>query len=610
MDISGRLSALRHEMEREHIDIYIIPSEDYHQSEYVGEYFKVREFISGFTGSAGTAVITPDKAGLWTDGRYFIQAEQELAGTGIILYRMGEPGVDTIRGFLEKELPDGGTIGFDGRTSGISSGREYAEIASGKHGRLSYGDDLIGRIWSERPPLPSERAWRLPLSCAGENAESKLSRVRREMTDAGADVHLLSSLDDIAWLLNIRGNDIAYCPLVLSYMLVFRDHAELFADEDKFSEDLRTELDRCGVVLRPYTDIYQAVRALPDRMSVLLDPERVNYMLYRSIPGQVRIIEKENPEILMKSCKNEIEAGNIRNAHIKDAVAHTKFMYRLKKIAAGNADADSGILRDPETSEPLTETKASGMLEKFRMQQEGYIEPSFEPISAFGERGAIVHYSASPDTDSVLCTGKMLLMDTGGHYLEGSTDITRTIALGDVPPEEKKDFTLTARAMVRLMNTVFLHGCSGTALDLAAREVFWKEHLNYNHGTGHGVGYLLNVHEAPVGFRWKEGRSSMPALEKNMVISDEPGIYIKDSHGVRLENLLLVCENEENEYGRFMHFEPLTLVPVDLDALLPDRMTQEERTMLNDYHRKVYETVGPLLEDDEREWLRRYTRSV
>ena len=596
MNISERLTDLRCEMDREGIDIYIIPSDDFHQSEYVGEYFKARQFISGFTGSAGTVVITKGKAGLWTDGRYFIQAEKELSGSGILLYRLGESGVDTIEQFLEKELPWGGTVGFDGRTAGVNTGKRYEAIAAEKQGKVSYQSDLVGKIWKERPSLPDEKVFLLDEKYSGESTESKLQRVREKMKEASADVHLLSSLDDIAWLLNLRGNDIAYCPLFLSYLLIYEDHAKLFSDENKFSDDVINELEKNHIILKPYNNIYDTVHALDPSVRIMLDPDRVNYTLFQSIIQGTSVLECENPEILMKSVKNDTEIANIKRAHLKDAVAHTKFMCWLKHVT--------------ETSETVTEISASDKLESFRAQQDGYLGASFAPISAFKEHGAIVHYSATAESNAILRKGGMLLTDTGGHYWEGSTDITRTVALGELSKKEKENFTLVARAMLRLMNTVFLHGCSGANLDCIAREVFWKERVNFNHGTGHGVGYLLNIHEAPINFRWKEGATAAPTLERNMIITDEPGIYIKGSHGIRLENELLVCADEKNEYGQFMHFEPLTYVPIDLDALLPEQMTAEERKMLNDYHRAVYEKVSPYLDENEKSWLKHYTRSI
>ena len=595
MKVSERIEELRREMSVEGIDIYIVPTADYHHSEYVGEYFKARQFLTGFTGSAGTAVFTKEKAGLWTDGRYFIQAEQELAGTGVSLYRMGEPGTDTIEEFLEKELPQGGTLGFDGRTAGLDEGMRFEEIVRGKGGDIQYRLDLAGRVWRERPPLPREKAYLLALCYSGEETASKLARIREKMADLHADVQILSSLDDIAWMLNIRGNDVAYCPLVLAYALVYKDRVELYADEEKFSAEILAEFEKNGVRLFPYDGIYEAVQSFGKEDALLLDPERTSYALCKNIPGDARIIEAQNPQILMKSVKNDTEAENLRNAHLKDGIAQTRFMYWLKK--------NFGKI-------PMTERSVSAKLEEFRAQQEGYLGASFEPISAFGEHGAIVHYSASEESDAGLEEGKLLLMDTGGHYWEGSTDITRTFALGEVRQEEKEHFTLVARAMLRLAYTVFLHGCTGANLDCIAREVFWKERLNFNHGTGHGVGYLMNIHEAPINFRWREGKTPAQRLERNMVITDEPGIYIEGSHGIRLENELLVQEDAGNEYGQFMHFEILTCAPLDLDAILPERMSGDERTLLNDYHRSVYERISPYLEEDERDWLKEYTRPI
>ena len=595
MKVSERIEELRREMDAEGIDIYIVPTADYHHSEYVGEYFKARQFLTGFTGSTGTAVFTQGKADLWTDGRYFIQAEKELEGSGVILHRMGEPGTDTMEEFLEKELPREGTIGFDGRTAGFNEGSRFEEIAREKGGSIRYSRDLAGRVWRERPPLPREKAFLLDTCYSGEDTASKLARIREKMADLRADVQILSSLDDIAWMLNIRGNDVAYCPLVLAYALVYKNHVELYADAEKFDDDIREEFAKNSVCLFPYDGIYEAVRRFGKGDAILLDPERTSYALCRNIPDGAEIIEAQNPQILMKSVKNDTEAANLRRAHLKDGVAQTRFMYWLKK--------NIGKI-------PMTERSVSAKLEEFRAQQDGYIGASFEPISAFGEHGAIVHYSAARESDAGLEEGRLLLMDTGGHYWEGSTDITRTFALGEVSYEEKEHFTLVARAMLRLAYTVFLHGCTGANLDCIAREVFWKERLNFNHGTGHGVGYLMNIHEDPVNFRWREGRTPAQRLEKNMVITDEPGIYIEGSHGIRLENELLVQEDAENEYGQFMRFEILTCAPLDLDAILPEKMSGDERMMLNRYHESVYERISPFLEKDERDWLREYTRPV
>ncbi len=594
MTVSDKTALLRREMEREGIDIYIVPTSDFHQSEYVGDYFKAREFLTGFTGSAGTAVFTREKAGLWTDGRYFLQAEEQLRGTGIELYRMGEPGVETIPEFLARELPCGGCLGFDGRTVGNAEGKEYEAAVEQKSGRIVWEYDLADRIWKDRPPLSSEPAYLLDIAQTGESAASKLGRLREKMKEEGADAHVISSLDDIAWLFNIRGNDIRYCPLVLSYAIITQDQAVLFADPRKFDGDVKEALEKVNAAVRPYGEIYDAVRKIASG-SVLLDPERTSYAMYHAVPAGCRILEAQNPCVLMKCIKNDTEAENIRQAHIKDGIAHTRFMYWLKK--------NIGKI-------PITEISAAEQLRKFRAEQDGFLGESFEPICAFGPHGAVVHYSATDETDAVLREGSLFLTDTGGHYREGSTDITRTVALGDIPQEQKEHFTLVARAMLRLADTVFLHGCSGATLDCAARQVLWKKRLNFNHGTGHGVGYLLNIHEAPINFRWKEGKAPAQVFEKNMVISDEPGIYIAGSHGIRLENLLLVREDEKNEYGQFMKFETLTLVPLDLDALCPEQMTEEEREVLNAYHRRVRNVIGPHLCLEERRWLEEYTRPV
>lgn len=594
MDISCRIECLRREMAQENIDIYIVPSADYHSSEYVGEYFKTREYLTGFTGSAGTAVFTSEKAGLWTDGRYFIQAEEQLDGTGIQLFRMGEPDVDTVESFLEKELPEGGVIGFDGRVVELKTGERYRKIAEEKGGHIQVSFDLADRFWKDRPSLPAEKIWLLDESYAGESVSAKLARVREKMRILGADVHLLSSLDDICWLFNIRGNDIAYCPVVLAFAIIEKDRGRIFTDEKKIPAKVRDMLRANNITVCPYASVYTAAEDLSGR-KVLLDPERTNYRLYYSIPADAEIIRKENPTILMKCIKNETEIENIRRAHLKDGIAHTRFLYWLKK--------NIGKI-------PVTEISAARKLEEFRACQEGFQGPSFSPISAAGEHGAIVHYSATEESDKELKEGTLYLSDTGGHYLEGSTDITRTVAFGSVPEEQKKHFTIVARAMLRLADAFFLYGSSGVTLDALAREVFWKERLNFNHGTGHGVGYLLNIHEPPINFRWREGRHPARVFEENMIITDEPGIYIEGSHGIRLENELLVRKDVKNEYGQFMHFEILTFVPIDLDALLPEEMSEEEKLLLNNYHQNVYEKISPYLNEEEKTWLRSATRPI
>lgn len=594
MDRKERIGRLREYMESAKIDICVVPTADYHQSEYVGEHFKLREYLTGFTGSAGTAVFTKNEAGLWTDGRYFLQAARQLEKSEIKLYRMGEPKVPTVEEFLREKLPDKGVIGVDGRTIGVNTGCIYEEIAKEKGGVLLYDIDIASSVWKEQPALSQKSVFSLPLKYTGKSTAQKLAQIRKVMKENKTDVHVLTSLDDIGWILNLRGQDVEYFPLFLSYMIIRLDTVELYADERKFSEEIKRELKENKITILPYNRIYEQIKKL-QKDTVLLDKDRVNYTLYRKLPGQTKTVWKENPEIMMKCVKNPTEVENIRRAHLKDGIAHTKFMYWLKKNAG---------------AKELTELEASKKLEAFRAEQEGFLWPSFAPICAYGKHGAIVHYSANEETNAQILEGGLLLTDTGGNYLEGSTDITRTVAIGEVSQEEKNHFTLVAAGMLRLAAARFLYGCSGANLDYAAREPFWRENLNFNHGTGHGVGYLGNIHEPPIGFRWKCSKSDMYPLEENMVITDEPGIYIEGSYGIRLENELLVRAGEKNEYGQFMYFETLTFVPIDLDAINPDKLEEREKELLNAYHAEVYGNIAPYLSEEERSWLKEYTRSI
>lgn len=592
MDISEKIEKLRKEMAKRNINAYVIPSADYHQSEYVGDYFKAREYMTGFTGSAGTAVFTASEAALWTDGRYFLQAAEQLEQTEICLQKMGEPGTPTIDAYLREKLPEGGCVGFDGRTVGISVGNLYEKIAGEKGGSVYYKEDLVDFVWTDRPELPRKKAFALEEQYTGESSVSKLERVREKMESYGADVHLLTSLDDIGWLLNIRGQDVEYFPLLLSYALVWMDQVDLYVEEDKISENIRKEFDKNQIIMHPYNEIYRDIETVTEGCKILLDPRRVNYALYKNLPASAELINKENPSTLMKAVKNETEAEHIRQAHLKDGIAHTRFFYWLKHTVG---------------KERITERDAARKLEEFRAQQEHYLGASFEPISAYKEHGAIVHYTATEETDADLEPKGFLLTDTGGHYWEGSTDITRTVALGPLTEEEKEDFTLVAAGMLKLADSVFPAGCTGAVLDYAAREPLWKRYKDFNHGTGHGVGYLGNIHEPPATINWRIRPGNTRVLQKNMVITDEPGIYIEGSHGIRTENELMV--KEEPAEG-FLGFEILTFVPVDLDAILPDLLGEEGCRLLNAYHSKVREMVGPYLPEEEKEWLDYYTRPV
>ena len=486
MNVPERISALRALMEERGYDAYMVPTNDNHQSEYVGEHFKARAFITGFTGSAGTAIITKDAAGLWTDGRYFIQAEQQLSGSGVKLFKMGEPDVPTVEDYIADILPEGGTLGFDGRVVAMGEGQALEAAVSKKNGKIDYSTDLIDKIWEDRPPLSKEPAFALGEEYTGESTKSKLKRIREAMEKEGANVHIIAALDDVCWTTNLRGNDIEFFPLLLSYALITMDDMKLYIDEEKLSGEMKENLSKDNISLRPYNAIYEDVKELNSDSVILVDPSRLNYALYNNLPKNAKVVEKVNPTVLMKAMKNDTEIKNIINAHIKDGVAVTRFMHWLKKNV-GKTE--------------ITEISAAEKLEEFRKEQEGYLWQSFEPICGSGEHGAIVHYAATPETNVPVVTDGLFLTDTGGGYMEGSTDITRTFAFGKLSERMITDFTTVLLCNLRLARAVFLYGTCGYNLDILARMPAWERGINYNHGTGHGVGYLMNIHEAPSGFR-------------------------------------------------------------------------------------------------------------
>lgn len=591
--VPERLAALRKKMQENNVAFYIVPTDDFHQDEYVGDHFKARVYITGFTGSAGTALITETEAFLWTDGRYFIQAAKELEGSTVELMKMSEPGVPTISQFLKEHVKPGQTLGFDGRTLSMDEGTGYRDAAEKAGGAVRYDLDLIDEIWEDRPPMSDKPAWLLPVEYAGKTAEDKIRDIREKMAEAGADVHVETTPDDICWTLNIRGDDIDYFPLMLSYALITADAYHLYVDDKKLSPEIGQYLKDLGVTVHPYNDVYEDAKKISG--AVMVDPNKVNYALYHNIPADCMKINVMSPEETFKTVKNPVEVSNIRKAEIKDSVAHIRFMKWLKE--------NVGKIR-------ITEISASDKLDEFRAEMGNFIKPSFEPISSYAEHAAIVHYAPTPETDAELKPEGMLLTDTGAGFWEGSTDITRTYVLGPITQKMKEDFTVVAISNLSLGNAVFTKGITGVALDNLARNPFWKRRMNYNHGTGHGVGYLLNIHESPASFRSRFVEGDTAILEEGMVITDEPGFYVEGSHGIRLENELLVVNDVANEFGQFMRLEPITFVPFDLDAIEPEIMTAEERTMLNDYHKKVYEITSPYLNDEEKEWLRKYTREV
>ena len=594
--MNKHLEQLREKMRERGIDVYVVPTSDYHESEYVSEHFACRRYITGFTGSAGTAVVTMEEAGLWTDGRYFVQAAKQLEGSGVTLRKMGVEGVPTILEYLRQAMPEGGTLGFDGRVINELLGEEMEAAVAARHAKIAYGEDLVGMIWADRPALSREPVWILDEKYCGKSAAEKIADLRAAMREAGADVHVLTALDDIVWLLNIRGNDVPCNPVVLSYLAVTETEVLLFIQEEALDDSARSYLEGLGVAVKPYDSIYDYVKTLAGQ-AVMVEKSRVNYALCHNLDASCRVIDRMNPTALAKAVKNPVEMENIRRAHIKDGVAVTKYIYWLKK--------NIGKI-------PMDEMSVADRLEEFRREQEGYLGPSFNTISAYGPNAAMCHYSATEESKAVLEPRGLYLVDSGGQYYEGTTDITRTIALGELTAEEREHFTLTAMSMLRLGNVKFLHGCRGLNLDYVAREVFWQRGLNFDHGTGHGVGYLLNVHERPNGIRWKvvPERQDSGVLEEGMLTSDEPGIYIEGSHGIRTENLILCRKAEKTEHGQFMRFEFVTFVPIDLDAIDKSLMRPEDVEMLNAYHREVYEKISPYLTAEEADWLREATREI
>ena len=592
---SKRITALRAIMKREGIDYYYIPTADFHESEYVVEYFKARKFITGFTGSAGVAVIGQEEAWLWTDGRYFIQAASQIEGSGFGLMKMGQEGVPTVMQYLGEKLQEGQCIGFDARVVNTNDAKEFAKIAAKKHGSLKTDRDLLDEVWTDRPALIHQPADVLKDEFNGEATASKLARVREQMEKEEAQYHIISTLDDIAWILNVRGNDIPHVPVVLSFLVIGKEDAMWFVEENALSDAVKEMAAECGITIRPYEDVYAYAATIPENSTVLLDKRKVNYRITKALSETVHIVSKANPSQLMKAIKNEIELENTRKAHLLDGIAVTKFMYWLKK--------NVGKI-------PMDEVSVSDYLQSLREQMEGYRDISFDTIAGYNANAAMMHYKAESDTAAKLEPQGMLLVDSGGHYDTGTTDITRTFVLGPISDIQKKHFTMVVKSNLNLANVKFLYGCNGISLDVICREPIWKENLDYQCGTGHGVGYLLNVHEGPNSFRWQYRPGFDNPFEAGMITTDEPGIYLQDQYGIRTENELICFKGEKNQYGQFMGFENITYVPIDLDGIDKQYLSAEDVKQLNDYHKMVYEKISPYMTSEENEWLKEYTREI
>ena len=588
-----KIGQLRDRMKELGIDAYLVPTADFHESEYVGEFFKCRHFLTGFNGTAGTAVITMDKAGLWTDGRYFVQAEEQLSGSEIKLYRMGEPEFPTLDEFLEEELPVDGCLGFDGRVVNSELGYGLQNLLQEKNVTINCSKDLVGEIWTSRPAMSCEPIWSLDVKYAGKSTVEKLSDLRDAMKKNKAQIHLMTALDEIAWLFNLRGNDIVNNPVFLSYALITQDEAYLYVQKEAIKEDTKMGKEVCAALAEAKVQVKEYAEFLQDVAAL----KKASFAVCESIDASCRIIDEMNPCATMKAVKNATEIENMRRAHLKDGIAVTKFMYWLKHTI-GTCD--------------MTEMTAAHKIEELRAEQGNYIEPSFVTIAAYKENAAMCHYHPSDEVCKKLKPEGLLLVDSGGQYLEGTTDITRTYALGPLTEKEKEYYTIVAAAMLKVSTMKFLHGCRGINLDYTIREAFWKRGLDFAHGTGHGVGYLSNVHERPNGLRWKvvPERQDSAVIEPGMICSDEPGLYFAGDFGTRTENLILCVEDEKNEYGQFLKFEFLTKAPIDLEALDTRFMDDADIERLNTYHKDVYETISPYMNDEEKEWLKHVTREI
>lgn len=586
--MSTQLTALRQLMKQKQIDFYYVPTADFHESEYVGAYFKARHYITGFTGSAGYALISQDKAYLWTDGRYFLQATGQLSGSGFQLMRMG---IDqSLHCFLEETL-NKSTLAFDFRCVNTANAIQFKQLVEATQSRL-LDCDLIDPIWADRPSLPSEKAFLLSEKYSGESCQSKLARLRQKIKTTGCHYHVLNTLDDINYLFNIRGHDIACTPYVLAYAIISQEEAILYIDRQKLDKPIIDYLQAADVTLKDYSAIYDDVKNLT--ASVLIDETKLNYRLSQSLHS----LHAENPSQMMKALKNPTEIENIKQIHVYDGLAEFEFIYWLKKNIG---------------RQPMTEITCSDYLEACRRKQPGFIDLSFDTISGYDKHGAVIHYKATEESALELKPESLYLVDSGGQYYQGTTDITRTLALGPISEAMRLHYTAVLKGFIQLAMAKFLKGCRGHNLDVLARQPIWRLGLDYRTGTGHGVAFVGGVHEAPNGFRWKivPERNDSCILEPGMITTDEPGIYIDNQYGIRIENELLCVPAESNEYGDFLMFETVTYVPIDLTPADLKSLTDEEIAWLNDYHQVVYDKLAPHIDDsDMLAYLKECTKAV
>lgn len=590
--IKERINGLLKHMEENNFSAYIIPSADFHQSEYVAEYFKARNFISGFTGSAGTVVITRENGhGLWTDGRYFLQAEEELKNSGIKLFKMHQPGVLSYEKWLGENLKEKDIIGLDGRLFSIAQIENLKKELKDKNISIDSSKDLVNEIWLNRPSLPEEEVFVHDLKYAGKTIEEKVTHVREKMTEKHIDYYIISSLDDIAWLLNLRGNDISNNPVFLSYAVISKEQVYLYVNEKKLTDQAKKQLMNSNVILKDYNGVFEDVAAI-ENQRILCSKKKTSEYMRNQIHSSNEVIYSIDLTTHLKAQKNAVEIKNLKNVFVKDGIAMVKFLYWL--------DQNVG-------EKIIDEVDADEKLQSFRKEQNLYKQDSFPYISGYGANGAIIHYRAKKETCSKLEAKGLYLIDSGGQYLDGTTDITRTVVLGELTDEEKTDFTLTLMGHIELAKAQFLEGTYGSNLDILARKPLWDHGLDYKHGTGHGVGFFLNVHEGPQNI-------ALPlkpvTLKEGMLISNEPGMYRDGKHGIRLENLVLVQKSKKTEFGQFYQFNTMTLCPFDLRGVNKDLMSAVQLSWLNAYHRRVYKELKSGLTSNEKEWLKKMTKEI
>jgi Xaa-Pro aminopeptidase len=600
--IRDRLKRLRKEMAKEGIDYYFMPTSDFHNSEYSADFFKVREYFCGFDGSNGTLVVSQDEAGMWTDGRYFIQAENQMAGTGVKLYRMLEENVPTIEEYLLSNIKEGEVLGFDGRVVPTGTGENLESKLCDRKVSLKIDTDLAERVWEDRPALPCHDIYVLSDELCGRSFKDKLSDVRAKMTELGTDTYFLSKLDDICWLTNLRGNDVECNPVALCYACITMDGFTLFVQEKELTDEVKSYCEKAGISLEGYEDVIPFIRKLTKSGDILIDKRNTNFLTFRELKAKaaelgVKLINAKDPTEMMKACKNDTELKNIREVYLRDSAKLTEFIYWVK--------TNVGRI-------PMSEYTAAMKLDSMRAELPGFIELSFPTISAYNANAAMAHYEATADSAAEVRAQGMLLVDSGATYMGGTTDVTRTMVVGEISDEIKRHYTATVVGMLRLARAHFLEGCTGKNVDILAREALWQMGIDYKHGTGHGIGYILNVHEGPQNIRWRfvPGQNEAP-LMPGMIVSDEPGVYIEGSHGIRIENILEVQSGDTNEYGHFLHFAHLTYAPIDLEAIDKQYMSDVDVKALNDYHRMVYDKVSPLIADEKiKEWLKEATRAI